>query len=312
MRWIELTVTTARESAEAVAEKITTLAPGGVSLEESWDWEQALRDNLGDIFPESGENDSDSVIIRGYLPLSSFLSRDKVDHLRVFLRSLGDFGLQPATLACREVDDSSWEDAWKRFWQATPVGERLLIVPAWQKPMAWPGRISLYLDPGPAFGTGTHESTRLCLEFVEECLRGGETVLDLGCGSGILSLACGLFGAARVTGVDSDEAAVRFSGHNAIRNDLENVTFRVVDLSGAPAWLQLSPADFIFANLTVDLLCAFCVNMHRVLNPGGKIAASGIIRHRENEAYASFLSEGYRVTEKKSDGEWVAFLLEKR
>lgn len=311
MRWIELTVTTARESADAVAEKISSLVAGGVSLEESWDWEQALRDNLGDIFPDSDEKARDSVIIRGYLPLS-FLARDKVEHLRVFLRSLREFGLQPATLACREVDDSSWEDAWKRHWQATPVGNKLLIVPAWQKPVAWPGRTSLYLDPGPAFGTGTHESTRLCLEFIESCLRGGETVLDLGCGSGILSLACGLFGASHVTGVDNDEAAVRFSRLNAILNDLEKVTFRVADLSESSNWLQLSPADFIFANLTVDLHCTFCVNMYRVLNPGGKIAASGIIRQRENEAYASFLTEGYRVAEKKSDGEWVAFLLEKR
>jgi ribosomal protein L11 methyltransferase len=308
LRWIELSVTTAPQSSEAVAAKLMELDAGGVSFEEAWDWEQAARDGLGDIFPASSELDKNIVIIRGYLPLS-FLGREKAAQLEAFLAALPGFGLNPAVLSCREVDDSLWEGAWKKYWQPTEIGEKLLIVPSWCEapPTA---RLVLRLDPGPAFGTGTHESTRLCLELLEEQIAGSETVLDLGCGSGILALCARLLGAGVVFGVDRDESAVRFSRINAGLNGMEDVTFIAADLNSEAAWGKLPAAGLVLANLTADLLLLFRDSLRSILRPQGRVIASGIIRQRTSEVAASFTEAGLHVVKERSCGEWSALLLE--
>ena len=308
MRWLELSVTTAQQSSEAVAAKLVELDAGGVSFEEAWDWEQAARDGLGDIFPAASELDKNTVIIRGYLPLS-FLGREKTTELEVFLAGLPGFGLKPAVLNCREVDDSLWEGAWKKYWQPTEIGEKLLIVPSWLEvpPTA---RLVLRLDPGPAFGTGAHESTRLCLEMLEEQISGGEKVLDLGCGSGILALCARLLGAKSACGVDKDESAISFSRMNADSNGIKDVTFRLADLSSVTGWLKLPAAGLVLANLTADLLLLFRDSLLSILRPNDRIIASGIIRQRAAEVAASFGEVGFYTVKIKSCGEWSALLLE--
>lgn len=309
MHWLELAVTTSLESREAVAEKLLELGAAGVSLEEPWDWEQARRDGLGDVFPEKALARPDAVTIRGYVPVSFFNEESRVE-LERFLAMLPEFGLAPAWLACRVVDDADWENAWKDYWYSTPVGMRLLIVPAWEEKTVPTGRIPLLLDPGPAFGTGTHESTRLCLELLEEWLRPGESVLDLGCGSGILALAAVLLGAGRVFGVDRDETAVRVSKDNAALNKLESVSFFTADLTGEGILERLPVVDLVLANLTADLLVDLAGRLKRLLNPGGRIIASGIIRERAENVARAFAKAGCRLVEKRSAGEWAALLLE--
>ncbi len=308
MRWLELTVTTALQSSEAVAARLLESGAGGVSFEEHWDWEKAARDGLGDIFPATSKQEKNIVIIRGYLPLS-FLNKSKAARLGESLADLPDFGLQPAKLCCCEVDDSLWEDAWKKYWQPTEVGQRLLIVPSWhQVPPS--SRLVLLLDPGPAFGTGTHESTRLCLELLETQINGSETVLDLGCGSGILSLAARLLGAGSVYGLDKDETAVRFSRMNARNNAMEEVKFVTADLNETGSWPILPAANLILANLTADLLLLLREDISGLLMPGGRIILSGIIRERKVEVITAFGQAGFGLTEELSAGEWSALLLE--
>jgi len=310
LRWLELSVTTAPASREAVAEKMIVLGAGGVSLEEAADWERARLDGLGDIFPEAIPTDRHRVIIRGYFT-PSLLADGRLAELELFLSQLPEFGLAPATLALNDVDDATWESSWKDYWQPTPVGNTLVIVPAWLEGSVWPGRKVLLLDPGPAFGTGAHETTRLCLELLERQLAGGETVFDLGCGSGILAIAAALLGAAFVYGVDREEVAVRASRENAALNSLGNVTFRQADLNDdllTPA--VLPRGHLLLANLTADLLPVLSGRLHRLLCQGGRIIASGIIRGRAAEVAGAFAAVGYRLLEEKSAGEWTALLLE--
>ncbi|MBS4022028.1 MAG: 50S ribosomal protein L11 methyltransferase [Dethiobacter sp.] len=308
MRWLELSVTTSPQSSEAVAAKLLELGAGGVSFEENWDWDKAARLGLGDIFPIGSGQKENIVVIRGYLPLS-FLGRQKTTRLGEFLSGLQGFGLAPASLSSREVDDSLWNEAWKQYWQPTAVGEKLLIVPSWHEAPSDP-RLTLLLDPGPAFGTGTHESTRLCLELLEGQIRNSDSMLDIGCGSGILALAARLLGARAVWGVDRDEAAVRFSRENAVLNGLDAVTFMEADLNSASCWRILPKVDLVAANLTADLLLLFRDNLRGVLLPLGRIIVSGIIRQRLDEVKESFVHAGFVLTEEKSDGEWSALLLE--
>jgi ribosomal protein L11 methyltransferase len=308
LRWLEVTVTTLNDSSEAVTERLLSLGANGVSLEENWDWEKARRDGLGDIFPAQSITTEDSAIIRGYLPLS-FLGSENEILLRKFIDGLPGYGLAPAELSCREVNDIDWEDAWKQYWQATPVGKKLLILPAWLDAEAYPDRIVMRLDPGPAFGTGTHETTRLCLELLEEQVTGQETVLDLGCGSGILSMAARMLCAGRVLGVDSDKTAVRFSQDNARLNGLDQVHFQAVDLTKEQSWNELLPANIILANLTADLLISIKEMMLQVLLPGGRVIASGIILQRADEVISSYQDAGFTLLQRVDDGAWTALLL---
>jgi ribosomal protein L11 methyltransferase len=281
---------------EAVSQKLVELGSNGVAVEDLLDWETAA--------------DNNSVTIRGYFPLS-FLSDGRNELLSGFLIALPTFGLATATLFTRQVDEANWEQAWKQYWHPTPVGKRLLVLPAWLTDDGQSGRIVLRLDPGAAFGTGTHETTRFCLELLESIIKIGDTVLDLGCGSGILALAARLLGADDVRGVDLDEAAIRASRDNAALNNLHDVvTFDRADLFSESTWQALGQAHVVTANLTADALLAIQKKSRYVVRPGGHLIISGIIRSREAEVVDAYMREGYKIIEKKSAGEWIALLLE--
>jgi ribosomal protein L11 methyltransferase len=307
VRWLEVTVKTRQASVEAVAAKIQELGAGGVAIEENWNLAKLKAMGLGDYFPRIFELAGDEAIIRGYFPVSFSVSGRR--ELEDFLARLPNFGLAPGTMTVRIVDTAGWEHAWKKYWQPTPVGKKLLIVPAWQEPPASGGRLSLRLDPGAAFGTGTHESTRLCLEWLEENVQGGEAVLDLGCGSGILALAAKLFGAGRVLGVDKDEPAVQASRENAALNGLE-IAFVHADLLADAAWNKFFPADLVTANLTADLILSILGRLKRVLAPGGQAVLSGIVRERREEIESAAVRYGFYIRGKYCAGEWVALWLE--
>ena len=308
MQWIEVKVVTGRESTEAVSERLMSLGAGGVSVYDEMDWATVKQAGLGDIFPALPAADSGLVTIRGYFP-PSFLADGKEEELSSFLLALPSFGLAPAVLSTEQLNDPAWEEAWKQYWEPTPVGNKLMILPAWLTAEPWPGRLVLRLDPGAAFGTGTHESTQLCLELLENEITGGETVWDLGCGSGILALAAKLLGAGKVSGVDFEESAIRAACENAKLNGMQ-LPFIQADLFSIEAWSLLTQADLVTANLTADALLTVSSRLRHILFPGGRLIISGIVRHRQSEVLAAFLLEGYQLKEKRSAGEWVALLLE--
>lgn len=306
--WLELTVTTSSASVEAVSAKLMELGCNGVAIEDPADLEFAKKANAGDIFPVllPGMN---KVVIKGYLPLSLF-TQEKAGLLKKFLAGLPELGLAPATLEVQEVTDTSWEDSWKKYWQVTPVGKRFLIVPAWLEIPPGTNRLPLVLDPGPAFGNGTHETTRICLEFLEESLEKGETVLDFGCGSGILALCASLAGAGRVFGYDRDELAVQYSRKNASLNRIENACFLQADLLDDDFWLNVPRADMMLANLTADLVAALSEKFHGAALPGGKLICSGIINARRDEVVSALEKSGFLLKKEKRAGEWTGLYLE--
>ncbi|NLZ38981.1 MAG: 50S ribosomal protein L11 methyltransferase [Firmicutes bacterium] len=311
MRWLEVTIISCKDSGEAIAQKLHELGTPGVVLEEAWDYEKLQKDGLGDLFPETAVLADDVLIIRGYFPVS-FLGSAEERELTAFLRQLPCFGLSEAKLQYQYLEDDEWAEAWKEHWQPTPVGERLLIVPVWREVPPAADRLLLLLDPGTAFGTGTHESTRLALELLERKVKGKESVLDLGCGSGILALAAKLYGAGAVMGIDYDEMAVKASRNNAALNGLTDVSFRHANLFRAEIWQELTPADLITANLTADILLRLKEKIVEFLLPGGCVIMSGIVKNRREEVVTAFLECGCHLSAERSAGEWVAFLMEKR
>lgn len=213
------------------------------------------------------------------------------------------------TIPCKRED---WQNNWKKFFHPMEVGSKLLIQPIWeeadgdQKQTA-EGRSILHIEPGLAFGTGSHDTTRLCLETLEERIMGGETVLDLGCGSGILSLAALLLGAKSTEGVDIDELAVKTAIENGRLNGFREPEYRIH--CGDMAEQITGKYDIVVANIVADIIVLFCQTARQFMHEDSLFILSGIIDSREEDVLAAFSDNGFTVLERKQSGEWLCFVV---
>jgi len=298
--WLELSVEADLEAVEAVSEILSRVAPGGTSVEPAF---ELVDEGLG-----ARVDPSRPATIRAYVPARDPAAAEAavgvaeraLDHLRAFdLRPIGP-------VRTRLVDEEDWAEAWKRHFPVTRIGRRMVIRPSWRRHRPRPGDVVLALDPGMAFGTGLHPTTRLCLEALESIadrgLTPGARVLDVGCGSGILSIAALRLGAGSVVGLDIDPIAIEATTANARRNRLaRRVRARVGSIpSGEP------PFDLVLANLIASVLVALAPSFVRELRPGGRLIASGIFRDREAEVTAAFGAVGLSVAGRWASDDWVA------
>ncbi|HEX5149478.1 MAG TPA: 50S ribosomal protein L11 methyltransferase [Candidatus Limnocylindrales bacterium] len=298
--WLELAVEADVEAVEAVSEILGRVAPGGTSVEPAFELtDEGLRARVDPTRP---------AIVRAYLParggadLEATMAgvRDALGHLQAFgLRPIGE-------LRTRVVDEADWAEAWKAHFPVLRVGHSLVIRPTWRRHRRAPGDVVLALDPGMAFGTGLHPTTRLCLAAIEALAdRGalaGARVLDVGCGSGILAIAALRLGASSAFGVDTDPIAIEATVANARRNRLvRRLTARMGSLpSAGPA------ADVVLANLIAGVLVALAVPLRDEMRPGGILLASGIFVDREAEVRTAFEAAGLGVRGRSIEGDWVA------
>ena len=210
-----------------------------------------------------------------------------------------------------ETRDDDWLDAWKAFWQPTPIGERLLVVPAWEDAEA-AGRVKLFLDPGRTFGSGTHVTTKLCLAAMEGLIHGGEKVADLGCGSGILAVAALKLGAASAFACDLEPDCPAVVAENLARNGVaaERCTVRCGDLLTDEALARELGGgyDLILANIVSDVILALAPRVRGLLAPGGRFLCSGIIDTRAEEVAAGLSAAGLTIEETLQEEGWRAFL----
>jgi ribosomal protein L11 methyltransferase len=298
--WLELAVEADVEAVEAVSEILGRAAPGGTSVEPAFELtDEGLGARLDPTRP---------AIVRAYLPARDRAAADRAAaDVTEALGHLQAFGLRPiGELRIRVVDEADWAEAWKAYFPVLRVGRRLVIRPTWRRHRRVPGDVVLALDPGMAFGTGLHPTTRLCLAGTEALADRGELagtrVLDVGCGSGILAIAALRLGAATALGIDTDPIAIEATNANARRNRLaRRLRARLASLpSGEPAF------DVVLANLIAGLLVPLAPALHDELRPGGTLLASGIFVDREAEVRAAFEAAGLRVMSGLSEGDWVA------
>ena len=207
------------------------------------------------------------------------------------------------TAEARDVADEDWAEVWKRYYQPFRVGGRMIIKPTWEAYKAVPGDLLIELDPGMAFGSGTHETTRMCLELMEAHLIGGMRVMDVGTGSGILTIGAVRLGAKEVLAVDIDPDAVKVARENAALNRVQGQV-RVIE--GDLADCATFPCDLAVANIVADAVAALAGPLRRHLRPGGMWICSGVIRERERDVQAAGLAAGYETIERRAMGEWVA------
>lgn len=209
--------------------------------------------------------------------------------------------------ACRNED---WENNWKEYFKPMKIGNRLLIRPLWIDDYEADGRKVLSIEPGLAFGSGTHNTTRLCLQTLENYVTGGEKVLDCGCGSGILSVASLLFGAESAVGVDIDALAVKTAKENGATNGFFEPQYNI--LQGNLVDKVTGKFDVVVANIVADIIILFAGQVGEFMNDGAVFITSGIIAPREEEVSAAFDANGFEIIERHEDGGWLCFVCKKK
>ena len=206
-------------------------------------------------------------------------------------------------LEMKDVDEEDWSNAWKKYYHPVQVGEHLVVCPSWEAYDRKPDEVVLTLNPGMAFGTGTHDTTRLCMELLEKYITPQDTVLDVGCGSGILAITAALLGANRIIGCDIDEVAVKVAGENAALNGVQDrIAFHQGDLTS-----QVEGSfQIICANIVADVIIRLSEDAGRYLAKDGIFITSGIIDTREQDVLNALEQNGFQVIERRTSGGWVA------
>lgn len=302
--WLELSVSVDLEAVETVSEILGRVASGGTSVEPAF---RLVDEGLGAEVDPTGP-----AIVRGYVPAGDAdAARAAVAATTAALDHLAAFDLRPiGELRSRLVEEADWAEAWKAHFPVIRVGRRIVVRPTWRRHRRRPDDAVIALDPGMAFGTGLHPTTRLCLAALEAVadrgLLDGGRVLDVGCGSGILAIAAARLGAATVLGLDTDPIAVEATLANARRNRLvRRIRARVGSLpagEGPPT----GGFDVVLANLIASVLIQLAEGLIAELRPGGILVASGIFIDREADVRSAFEAAGLVIDRRTAEGEWVA------
>jgi len=303
--WLELAIEVDPEAVEAVSEILSRVAGGGVSVEQPFATEQ---EGLAAVPIEGAP-----ATIRAYLPaIDRLAANEAIAETRTRLGHLTAFGLRPiGELRVSAVHEEDWAEAWKEHFPVMRLGRRIVIKPTWREYDPAADDVVVALDPGMAFGTGLHPTTRLCLvgleRWSEAGLVTGASVIDVGCGSGILAVAAGLLGARELRGVDTDAIAVEATRQNAARNGV------TITASTGSLPVDGGPFDLVLANLVASLLVALAPDLAAAMRPGdgtpgsgGRLLASGIFVDREPEVVEAFESAGLRIVGRDHETDWVA------
>jgi len=309
MKWLEVSLTVDGELAEAVADVLARFAPSGVVTEQGMKY----------VSTADRGTPAGPISVRAYLEIDEH-TEEKRQKLEEALYYLGM--IQPVpTPVYKEIADQNWMEAWKRHYQPIPIGERLIIVPVWlDSPI--PERIPIKIDPGMAFGTGTHPTTQLSLEMVEkyiETLNVSKTfrvlnIIDIGCGSGILSIAALKLGAQTALGVDIDLDSVKNARENADKNGVgeEFILCQGSVTEVLDGKFPFKQAPLVVANILAPIIIRlFDDGLADLVEPGGKVILSGILDEQEGKVLEATQAKGLVLNERKQMGDWVALYLSK-
>ena len=311
MNWLEVSVNTHSESVEVVSSILIELGSKGVSIEDPQDYYQLTDEQLEWLKVQQKDlYETDTVIVKGYFQPSQW-SKDSDVLLHEKLEEIKVYGLQtgPLSVQVKEVGEEDWANAWKQYYFPVRVTRFLTVVPSWvDYEKEQDDELLIELDPGLAFGTGTHPTTQLSLTALEQTIRGNECVLDVGTGSGVLSIASKLLGASKVTAFDIDEMATRVAKENIALNPTigEIEVFENNLLVGVE-----QKSDLIVANILAEILLQMPEDAYRNLNDDGSLILSGIIESKANEVKEAYEKAGFTLVERMIMREWNCFIMKK-
>lgn len=303
MEWLEVAVASPVELVEAVANVLHVISSGGVVIEDpALIMELIAKGTDETVAPTLKPLQGKQVVVKGYFCHDISL-QERLSHLSLRLSELS------VCWQTREVREEDWATAWQAYYKPVRVGKHIVVKPSWEDYIARVGETVIELDPGMAFGCGTHATTAMCLTLLEELVLGCTVVYDVGTGSGILAVAAALLGARQVIAVDIDELAVRTAQDNAERNGVSKQVLAVQgnlldNLAGGQA-------DLIMANIIADAIIQLAPEAAAALKPGGKLIVSGIIIERADEVRRALDDAGLAPKQELTEGEWIAMVYQK-
>lgn len=305
MNWIEVKINTTSEASDAVSQMLMSIGSGGVVIEDPFDIKkEAKKAGSLDYIDENLLNTADdNVVVKAYFSADRNRSElvhiisEKINFISKFLNT------GKGNVAISEVNDEDWANNWKKHYKPFHISERVVIKPSWESYNAKRDEVVIEIDPGMAFGTGTHDTTKMCAVFIEKYLNKNDLVLDIGCGTGILSIISAKLGAKKVKAIDIESTAVKVAKENCILNNVNHI----VDIyQGTLADFDFSKSNIIVANIIADVIIDISEIVPNYIKEGGFFIASGIIKEREKEVVNKYLGLGYSVNAKIESGEWVA------
>jgi ribosomal protein L11 methyltransferase len=293
VEYVQLTAEVAARDADAASSLLRTLADGGAWVEAPF--------TQADLESDAVTVASAPVRVHVYMRGSDAAANASLGRM-----ALSTAGIE-ATVTTRGVAEEDWAESWKEHFHVERFGEHVVVVPSWRAYEAAPGEVVVRLDPGMAFGTGQHETTRMCMEALECAVQRGARVLDAGCGSGILSLVAAKLGAAEVIAVDIDDVCVRVTDENALANGVDAIV-QVRRGSLGAAWPFDLPAshrfDVVVANIIARVIVEMAPSLVDALAGGGRLIVSGVIEEREAVVRRALEAEGARIEQVRAMGDW--------
>lgn len=301
--WIEVRVITKSEALEPISGIFYSLDCKGVAIEDPEDILGREQGPLTWDFADINvlEHKGKVAVVKAY-----FAEEDNIEDVLAYvnerLEELKEMGLDlgEAKVEHEKMHEEDWANTWKQYYKPSKVGEKIVVKPIWEEYEAKENELVVDLDPGMAFGTGTHETTRMCIQALERYVKEESTVFDVGCGSGILAIAAAKLGAKLAVGVDLDPVAVESSIENVGYNNLSNIEI----LHGNLVEVIDGKADIVVANILAEIICILTDDVKRVLKDGGIFITSGIIHDRVDMVCEKLEATGFEVIEKNRDGEW--------
>ena len=301
--WIEVRVITKSEALEPISGIFYSLDCKGVAIEDPEDILGREQGPLTWDFADINvlEHKGKVAVVKAYFAEEDNIE-DVLEYVNERLTELKEMGLDlgEAKVEHEKMHEEDWANTWKQYYKPSKVGEKIVVKPIWEEYEAKEGELVVDLDPGMAFGTGTHETTRMCIQALERYVKEESTVFDVGCGSGILAIAAAKLGAKLAVGVDLDPVAVESSIENVGYNKLNNIEI----LHGNLVEVIDGKADIVVANILAEIICILTDDVKRVLKDGGIFITSGIIHDRVDMVCEKLEATGFEVIEKNRDGEW--------
>ncbi|RPK28082.1 50S ribosomal protein L11 methyltransferase [Paenibacillus xylanexedens] len=320
MLWHELTIHTTEEAVEMISNFLHEAGAGGVSIEESGTLNKKRDTTYGELYDVPLNDIPEGfAVIKGYFSEGTDMVALQSE-VNPRVEELSEFGIDTGEVRyeTRTVDENDWATAWKQYFKPVRVSERLTIKPTWEEytPES-PDEKIIELDPGMAFGTGTHPTTSLCLRTLETVIQGGEEVIDVGTGSGILAIGAIKLGAKHVLALDLDPVAVISARENVELNGLEpQITVKESDLlsvlgSQDPALGVQLPVKVVVANILAEIILLFVDDVYHALESGGTYIVSGIWKNKEQVVHDALVASGFEVSAIHRDEDWLAFVARK-
>ncbi|MDD3223847.1 MAG: 50S ribosomal protein L11 methyltransferase [Clostridium sp.] len=301
--WIEVNIVTSSEAVEAVNGILYNTDVKGVSIEDAEDVEfKKKHPGDWDYFDETLLHIKSGAVIKAYYKDDENF-KEYIEYIKNGVNNLEKLGIDKGEgiVNYSKVNSSQWKDNWKKYYKPTKIASRIVVKPIWEKYEPKDFQLMVELDPGMAFGTGTHETTRMCVQALERYVDEGKTVFDIGTGSGILAISAAKLGAKDVLGVDLDPVAVDSARENLQYNDVHNIKIEHGDLLD----VVKGKADIVVANIIADVIVILTPDVVNVIKKGGYFITSGILKERVDEVLSKLKECGFEVMEVNNQGEWM-------